>query len=273
MSRLAAALAGLLLVASVLAGCPNELELKRKSETRYKIADDAYARGDYATALVELERAIDLYEKNAEAHHLMGLYFMIQRSDFANAEKELKKAIAYHDGPYSKAKNALGNLYLNAGRVDEAIPLFEDALSDIHYYKESWAAEANLGRALFAKGELDGALTHLDRAVGINPRFCAAYFYRGDVHAKKGDLEHAARDYGWATTKDETCRGFTDAFRKLGNTYLGMTSPKKAEAAAAFAGCVASAPESPIAGECSEKLRVLCIDESVRATAACTGTK
>jgi tetratricopeptide (TPR) repeat protein len=247
-----------------LCGCPNELELRRKSETRYRIAEDAYARGDYGTAVLELERALDLNKKNAEAHYLMGLFWMRQRGDLMKAEKEFKAAIEYHDGPYSMAKNALGNVYLVLERCDEAIPLFNEALDDIHYYKDSWAAEINLGRCLFMKGDLDGAISHLDRGVTINPHNCSGFMWRGDVWEKKGDHEKAAADYAHSTA-ESACKTFTDGWERLGK--VDLTLGKKVEAAQAFAACAASAPGTGPGESCAKLLKTLCMDEAVIAAA------
>src|SRR5205085_10222994 len=41
------------------------------------------------------------------------------------------------------------------------------------------------------RGDLDGAIADYTRAIALNPRYSIAYYDRGVVHGKKGELEAA----------------------------------------------------------------------------------
>ena len=48
------------------------------------------------------------------------------------------------------------------------------------------------------KGDLDGALTDLNRAIELNPNLAQIYTIRGKVKEAKGDLIGAAADFNKA---------------------------------------------------------------------------
>ena len=252
-----------LLAAFGLAGCPSSVEAMRRADTRYRLANDAYARGNYITAVEEAERALKIYEKHAEAHHLLGLFYTINKPDCGKAEFHYKKAINFHDGPFSKAKNSLASLYINVcDRVDDAIPLLEECLADIKYYKESWAAEFNMGRALTYKKRDDDAESHFQRALLINPGMCGAYYQLGGIYNRRGELDKAVEYFGKSTTATG-CEKNVVGFLELGLAYEKWG--KKAEAIAPFLTCARLAPVSSEGSTCETKASTLCADASVAA--------
>src|SRR5262249_28243335 len=57
------------------------------------------------------------------------------------------------------------------------------------------AAYVNRAYAHHKKGELDKALTDLDEAIRLDPRYAYAYGLRGNVHFEKGDLAKADKEW------------------------------------------------------------------------------
>ena len=248
------------LTAVFTAGCPSSVEAMRKADTRYRLANDAYARGNYINAVEEAERALKIYEKHAEAHHLLGLFYTINKPECSKAEFHYKKAIDYYDGEFSKAKNSLASLYINVcDRVDDAIPLLEECLSDIKYYKESWAAEFNMGRALTIKKRDDEAYPHFVRALSINPGMCGAYYQLGGIHNRRGEIDKAV-DYFTKSTA-AGCAKNVVGYLELGFAYVKWG--KKAEAVPPFVTCAKLAPSTKEGGTCSNEAKKICADPSI----------
>jgi len=52
----------------------------------------------------------------------------------------------------------------------------------------------NRGLAYFRKGDIDGAIANLDKAIEYNPKFMKAYYFRGQVKKRKGDHYGAKKD-------------------------------------------------------------------------------
>ena len=91
------------------------------------------------------------------------------------------------------AREALGDLYFDAERYEDAVPWYEAALkldpgnSDV---------SNNLALSYFATTQVDRALAQLDRSLAIDPRNVKALFSQGIVRARgKQDLAGAAESW------------------------------------------------------------------------------
>jgi protein O-GlcNAc transferase len=89
----------------------------------------------------------------------------IQNGDFAEAIRELKKAIAVN-ADYPDLHNYLGIAYGNSGMADDAVEEFETALKINPYYLK---ARLNLALALYDQGRYTEAQTHIDRVLTVQP--------------------------------------------------------------------------------------------------------
>ena len=45
------------------------------------------------------------------------------------------------------------------------------------------------------KANFDRAMTDLDKAIALNPRYARGYSYRGAIYELRGDLRRAIEDY------------------------------------------------------------------------------
>jgi tetratricopeptide (TPR) repeat protein len=81
----------------------------------------------------------------------------------------------------------------------------------------AWIAHGNLGLALYGRGDVDGAIAHYRRALGIRPDDEASHVNLGNALARIGRAEEAAAQYGEAlrVRPDDT-----DALTDLGNLDL-----------------------------------------------------
>ncbi len=93
---------------------------------------------------------------------------------------------------------------MEAGKYDEAIPLFDKALAcsigkvtdlelDIDYYKAA---------AQFANGDFDDAVTTYTYLIKFDKTNYKPYFLRGSIYASEGEIGQAIKDYDAAVDID-----------------------------------------------------------------------
>jgi Flp pilus assembly protein TadD len=89
----------------------------------------------------------------------------IQNGDYAEAIRELKKAIAANPD-YPDLHNYLGIAYGNSGMADDSVEEFETALKVNPYYLK---ARLNLALALYDQGRYAEAQNHIERVLSVQP--------------------------------------------------------------------------------------------------------
>ncbi|MBX3274088.1 MAG: tetratricopeptide repeat protein [Sandaracinaceae bacterium] len=225
-----ARLAPVLAVAIALAGCGGvSQEQLLRSQREYDLAVGLYGESDVAGAFEHLLAAIELDPDNAEAHLLVGNLFMIHRQDFARAERHMREALRAHGssesraGLPSEARNALGVLYNNAERYEEAAAILEEASSDLmnRHQPLTWA---NLSWAYRELGRLEDALLVARQAVQRDPGHCVALFRLAEVHVALDQREAAQQRLDHLLgLEDRACQSMQAAWRLRGEVraYVG----------------------------------------------------
>ena len=86
----------------------------------------------------------------------------------------------------------LANHYLEDGKYDEALKIFNEVLSNDPDYKE-----AHLGKALtlLQMENYEGATESFNNAIELDGNFAAAYANRGILYDRTGRFENALTDY------------------------------------------------------------------------------
>jgi Tfp pilus assembly protein PilF len=241
------------------------------SEKRYLLGADYFSKGLVAPALEELLKAVELNPQNAEAHHLLGLIFLRRGAEaeeisiraqclkgeelrleqkemddhFRRAEDQFKKAIDLKPS-YSEALNSMAVVAIHFGRNDEAIQREEKALSNI-IYREPYIAQGNLGLAYLNLNKLPEAAKALRQALFEQPQFCVGRYRLAKVYYEEKDWERAADELG-TVTSDKACP-IQEAFHLAG--LVALRRQDRARAHDMFEKCVALAPKSCIARECT----------------------
>ena len=125
----------------------------------------------------EVEKAIALYTKSleifptAEAFTFRGWARSFEK-DYAAAIEDCHRAIDL-DPEFGNPYNDIGAYYVEQDEPDDAIPWLRMALKAKRY--ESYCfPQFNLGRVYEAKGQLDKALEHYRHALEENPRYALA---------------------------------------------------------------------------------------------------
>jgi type IV pilus assembly protein PilF len=233
----------------VLASCvhvPTEKE-RQGAEAHYDLGISAQSSGDVRGALKEFEESLKLDDDFAEAHNAIAVLLHLSFDKKDEAEKHYRRALEIRPS-FSEAKVNLGNLYLDQGRLDEAIDLYQQALNDM-LYATPYIAETNLGWAYFKKGNTPQAIEHLRAAVTTNPEFCLGYKDLGLVHDARGDLAAACTEFGRFV---DACPKVAEAYQLRGSCQVRQG--RAAEARASFDACVENAT-----GAAQTKVRDECV--------------
>jgi Tfp pilus assembly protein PilF len=125
----------------------------------------------------EVAKAVGLYTKSIEIHPTAEAYTFRGwarsfEKDYAAAIEDCHRAIDL-DPEFGNPYNDIGAYYLEQHEPDEAIPWLRMALKAKRY--ESYCyPQFNLGRVFEAKGQLDKALEHFRHALEEDPRYALA---------------------------------------------------------------------------------------------------
>jgi Tfp pilus assembly protein PilF len=151
----------------------DEQDKKDKRQEAMEWVGKAYQlhmKGDVDKAIAYYTRSIEIHP-TAEAYEFRGWARSFQK-DYAAAIEDCHRAIDLDPefgGPY----NDIGAYYVEQGEPDEAIPWLRMALKAKRY--ESYCfPHFNLGRVFEAKGQFDKALEHFRQALEENPRYALA---------------------------------------------------------------------------------------------------
>jgi type IV pilus assembly protein PilF len=233
------------LLAALLMACrhgPSEKELQA-SQIHFDLGVQAQSTGDVQGAVAEFQEAIKLDPRFPEAHNGLGILLHLSFQRHEDAITHYKKALELRPD-YSEAKNNLGNVYLDQGRFDEAIALYEEALNDMRY-STPFMAQGNLGWALYRKGEVQRGIDYIKAAVTTNPKYCGGFRNLGLIYDQTGKLEDACRQF---TRYRETCPDSADASYREGLCQSRQGKPS--EARLSFAACVQKATSENLKDEC-----------------------
>lgn len=121
--------------------------------------------GEAEEARQTLERALEIDSNQWSA--LLDLAVMVSAEDHNRATEMLTRSAEYAPRE-NKALPfiALGDLLLKMDRPAEAQEAFEEAIADNRFVSD---AHFGLGRALEARGDIDGAIAAYERASEFNP--------------------------------------------------------------------------------------------------------
>lgn len=176
---------------TAIAACPVRGEAASNDD---KILFQEAVRQHKANHLAEAaEHYRELLARQPE--HAPALYLygkLLEQSDPEAAIAHLQRAITASPN-YLDAHQALGNLLLLLGRLEEAAASFERALQ---VKPQHTPALNGLGRSLTAAGRLPEAIATLQQAIARKPEETAAYFNLGVAYQKQGTLPAAASAYG-----------------------------------------------------------------------------
>jgi tetratricopeptide (TPR) repeat protein len=156
------------------------------------------AQGKAAEAKAEFESLLGKYPNDANLHLFLGMALLRLRDPRA-AEAAVRKAIAVNP-QHVDARTFLAWIELEVrGDVDAAIKEYQKI---IELHPELPDAYSNLAVAEKRKGDLDGAVANLNRALERKPDFASALTTRGGIRAEQNKWAEARRDFEAALRLD-----------------------------------------------------------------------
>jgi tetratricopeptide (TPR) repeat protein len=115
------------------------------------------------------------------------------RGNFARATDIYRRGLGFNPGN-GDLHGRLGSLFLQMGKVDEAIAELETAVK----LKADSAIYGNLGTAFLSKGQSERAKECYERAIQIDPANAEAHYNLGNVYLAMERPAQAAGEYGKA---------------------------------------------------------------------------
>jgi tetratricopeptide (TPR) repeat protein len=155
------------------------------------IANVNVLKKDYARAIAEYNRAVELNPGAAGLYHDRGITFAT-RGEYDQALADLSRALEI-DPLYKMAYFYRGNAYADTQRVDEAIA---DYRKVIEIDPQFINAYLNRGSLLFSEKEKpQEALADFSAVISIDSKNSDAFYNRGVVYASLSDFEKAIGDF------------------------------------------------------------------------------
>lgn len=142
-------------------------------------------------AKAALVKALELDETLGQAHASLGFFRFLYDWDFADAEREFRRALAL--GPnYAEAHHWYAIYLANLGRNDEAEPHAQRAVQ-----LDPLSLLMNMTPALnfYLARRYDAAVEQLQRIIEMDPNFMAARSVLGSVWTQKGLHDEAMAEY------------------------------------------------------------------------------
>ena len=140
------------------------------------------SQGHHDLAIREYRQVLALDPRRPGIHFRLGRA-LLSRSP-TEALKEFEQELEL-DPTNANAAYELAEIHRKAGQLDKAHEFFEIALK---HYPDFEEAQIGLGRVLIALGKPDRALTHLRKAISLNPENEVSYYQLSQVHKALGNV-------------------------------------------------------------------------------------
>jgi DNA-binding winged helix-turn-helix (wHTH) protein/TolB-like protein/Flp pilus assembly protein TadD len=179
--------------------------------------NDAFPKAKRAAA-----RALEIDERLAEAHVVMGIISFRFDWDWATAEGHFRRAIDLNPN-YPRAHYFYAHLLSNLGRSEEART---EAMRALELDPLSLLFNSIMGEFFFEARQYDQAIDQLHKALEIEPNFWIAHLVLGQVYVQKGRYSEALMESQKAL---QFSRGNTQASSLMGYAYAVSGNRAQAE--------------------------------------------
>lgn len=161
---------------------------------RHQAAGELFeTQGHYELAEREYRAILAIDPRRAGVYYRLGRALLLRSqgtNSSAEAEKGQRDALKEFeqeltlDPTNANAAYEAGEIHRKSGQLAEARELFETALK---YYPDFDQAQVGLGRVLIALGKPELALTHLQKAIALNPDEAVAFYLLSQAYRLLGD--------------------------------------------------------------------------------------
>lgn len=166
------------------------IAIDSRAETHYMLGVIYSHQGDFDPAIRELKLAIGLDARSAQAHIALGSVFRARR-EWANAERELQRAIAINPDPATGY--TLAQVLQQRGDTAGATAVLAEAEKLRHQRELDQQASVltSVGTARLDAGDFPGALELFRRAVATSEQYAPAYYQMGRALRRLGREQEA----------------------------------------------------------------------------------
>lgn len=158
-----------------------EFEAGQKSLNDDKNAD---------ASITHFRKAIQLYDKYAEAYFMLGLVYMDQRKLDDSQTALVKSTELAPNSP--QAYLTLGAVYNQQQKFDDAEKTLTHGLQ---LNSEDAQGHVDLARTYWATGKWQDAEPHVQKAITLNPNLATAHVLMGNINLRKRDNAAALKEF------------------------------------------------------------------------------
>jgi TolB-like protein/DNA-binding winged helix-turn-helix (wHTH) protein len=146
-----------------------------------------------ATGLEAARKSVALDDSLPEAHLVLGAMLLIDQWDFAQADRELGRAIEL-DPRYAEAYHFRSKMYVLLNRNEEAIQLQKKAM-ELAPFERPWG----MAHAYAEARQYDAAINDTLQRLATMPGDLSLHWMLCDTYRRNGDLKQAAQEWEKAT--------------------------------------------------------------------------
>ena len=155
----------------------------------YRVLDEAgelARKGDYADALTEWRKAVELDPQDGRARYHLA-FALDKQGQLDEAVGQYQKAVEF-DPNNAAAYSNLAVALTREGKLADGIDAYEKSLA---LDPNNALAEGNLAAALVQAGRTDEAVDHVNKALQLDPELADAHNLLGIIVARAGRLDDA----------------------------------------------------------------------------------
>ncbi len=167
-------------------------------------------QGQGELALADLEEAVKVAPRSAEAWFYLGVYRWRFRSDASGALAALKKAVELH--PNAWYATELGNVYFASGDREAAVAAYERAVTLSGRNAYTWYS---LGRAYQTLERWEEAASAYAEAVALEPQNAGLHATLAYAYEQAGKREDALAEYQAALALEPNHPEWQEAVERL----------------------------------------------------------
>ena len=150
----------------------------------FDMAGELARKGDYAGALLEWRKAVELDPEDGKARYHLA-FALDQKGQLEEAIAQYQKAVEF-DPNNASAYSSLATALMRTGKLEDGIAAYKKSLE---IDPKNPVAEGNLAAALIEAGRTDEALRHINKALELDSEFADAHNLLGLVLARAGKLD------------------------------------------------------------------------------------
>jgi tetratricopeptide (TPR) repeat protein len=162
---------------------------ERPNETLLLIGQLWIEIGDYARSVAVLHRLLENDPRFVKAHYFAG-QADVRWEHWADAITEFQAELALVSDD-AEAKYNIGFVYLQQSKVEEAARLFTEVIAA---HPDHANAQYQMGKILLDRGDLKGAVEHLEIATRLSPRSDYMHYQLQAAYRKESRVADADRE-------------------------------------------------------------------------------